>query len=548
MGADMLKGLICFIVMGIIFNVYAVDEQIIWKKSAATLPQYFGIRASQSLPHILHPLSKPSYSFKKISNPTAYQKRYQQMYKKIPIWGHELTIQERGHGLVTGQVVAGVEQDLNSITPQIPMTQVEGNLKDQIEGLIKLTQKEKIIFISEEHKALIAYHFSFFVNTPDHQFKNPNFIVDANSNHILQHWDNAHSESLGQGMGGNAIPLPYRAGRFQYGDFYPELPSLGKFEVTRIGNQCFVENKNFRIISLKNLNLDYDVFPISRAQEKANNLTAYSYPCDESTHFLNLTDGIYEPVNYSYSPINDTMYFAEKTLEMYQRLYKVKEPVGDDLPLHAFTHVGGIESAFAIPTIRINGEIYSHQQIILGNGDDTLTAPTQSVIAHELSHNFTELNSGLIYEGQSGGINEAFSDMASIALKDYLREEFSWYWDGVDWSIGREALMSGLPIRYMDEPSKDGASISNAQNYHRLLNVHHSSGVFNKAFYLLAHKPQWSIRKAFQVMVDANQKYWSPIAHFDFAACGVIQATIDRGWNPAAVIESFAEVGVRCPV
>lgn len=35
------------------------------------------------------------------------------------------------------------------------------------------------------------------------------------------------------------------------------------------------------------------------------------------------------------------------------------------------------------------------------------------VSAHEVSHGFTELNSGLVYE--SGGINEAFSDMAGRA-------------------------------------------------------------------------------------------------------------------------------------
>ncbi|MCV5736521.1 M4 family metallopeptidase, partial [Escherichia coli] len=34
------------------------------------------------------------------------------------------------------------------------------------------------------------------------------------------------------------------------------------------------------------------------------------------------------------------------------------------------------------------------------------------VSAHEVSHGFTEQNSNLIYSGQSGGINEAFSDMA----------------------------------------------------------------------------------------------------------------------------------------
>ncbi|HHV7595798.1 TPA: peptidase M4 family protein, partial [Legionella pneumophila] len=151
-------------------------------------------------------------------------------------------------------------------------------------------------------------------------------------------------------------------------------------------------------------------------------------------------------------------------------------------------------------------------------------------------------------EGQSGGINESFSDMAAIALLDYLSKDYPWYWDGEDWTIGREAVKSGQPIRYLDDPAKDGMSIGHASEYTDALDVHITSGVFNKAFYLLAHKPGWSIQKAFQVMVDANMNYWSPIAYYDFAACGVIQATIDKHWDKTPVIEAFAEVGVVCPM
>jgi len=34
------------------------------------------------------------------------------------------------------------------------------------------------------------------------------------------------------------------------------------------------------------------------------------------------------------------------------------------------------------------------------------------VVAHEIAHGFTQFNSELIYSGQSGALNEAFSDMA----------------------------------------------------------------------------------------------------------------------------------------
>jgi len=138
--------------------------------------------------------------------------------------------------------------------------------------------------------------------------------------------------------------------------------------------------------------------------------------------------------------------------------------------------------------------------------------------------------------------------MASIAMQDYLRNFYPWYWDGQDWSIGREATLGAAPIRYMDDPEKDGRSIGHADKYLSGMEVHETSGVFNKAFYLLANKPDWSIRQAFQVMIDANKKYWTSGTHYNAAACGVIQAAIDRNYGKQGAIDAFAEVGVVCPI
>lgn len=97
-------------------------------------------------------------------------------------------------------------------------------------------------------------------------------------------------------------------------------------------------------------------------------------------------------------------------------------------------------------------------------------------------------------------------------------------------------------------PTKDGHSIEHFDDYHDDLDVHLTSGIFNRAFYLLAHQPHWTVRKAFQVMVDANIKYWTSGTSFEAASCGVIQAAIDRQYNKQDVINAFKEVGVICPV
>ena len=136
--------------------------------------------------------------------------------------------------------------------------------------------------------------------------------------------------------------------------------------------------------------------------------------------------------------------------------------------------------------------------------------------------------------------------MAAIALMDRIQKKHPFYWDGLDWSIGREATKNGKPLRSLEHPSSDGRSIEHAQYYTKNLDVHYSSGVFNRAFYLLAHQPGWSVQQAFQVMVDANKHYWESGTTFNQAACGVMQAAQDRGLSFKAVSDAFDEVGVSC--
>ena len=48
----------------------------------------------------------------------------------------------------------------------------------------------------------------------------------------------------------------------------------------------------------------------------------------------------------------------------------------------------------------------------------------RDIIGHEAAHGFTEQNSGLIYQYQSGGMNEAYSDMAgedNSSITDVLK-------------------------------------------------------------------------------------------------------------------------------
>lgn len=534
-------------------SIHAATPNMVWGDPGKSLPQFeqeSHVNQQGSIKAVIGQQNDYKLQLQTDSKGKPNHARYQLTYKGVPVWGYQVIFHSsKGRkSTVTGMNVTGIEKDITSIHGKFSAEEIEQIILGAAPEPVKFKHTEKVIYIDADNKAHLAYHLSYYSNSESNHIKAPNYLVDASSAKVLKQWDDVRHERIGQGLGGNAFALPYRGGMFQHGNALPGLPSLGKFDVTVQDGSCRVENESIKVMNLENHDLGYDIFPITTLVESMLKIPAFSYPCDETNLYLNYADGSTGPVNYAFSPVNDTMYFAQQTLDMYKKIYGVEQPIGDDLPLRAYTHLGDMDNAFAIPTITIDGLIVAHQQIVIGNGDAYLTAPAQAVLGHELSHNFTAINAGLLYEGQSGGINESFSDMAAIALLDYLRRDYPWYWDGEDWTIGREAVKSGQPLRYMDDPTKDGMSIGNAADYTDKLDVHLTSGVFNKAFYLLAHKPDWSIQKAFQVMVDANMNYWSPIAYYDFAACGVIQAALDRKLDKTPVIAAFAEVGVICPM
>src|SRR3546814_13743207 len=76
------------------------------------------------------------------------------------------------------------------------------------------------------------------------------------------------------------------------------------------------------------------------------------------------------------------------------------------------------------------------------------------------------------------------------------------------------------------------------------MDVHCSSGVYNKAFYLLANKSGWNTETAFQAFARANRDYWTASTDFDPGACGVEQAATDLGCSEADVASALASVGV----
>jgi vibriolysin len=128
-------------------------------------------------------------------------------------------------------------------------------------------------------------------------------------------------------------------------------------------------------------------------------------------------------------------------------------------------------------------------QMVYGDGSGTDCKPlarSVDVTAHEMTHAVTENESGLVYSGEPGGMNEALSDIFGAFVEAWVDGGKS----GTNLSISNDTFLVGediLPpyLRSMCDPAADGASKDIWTSSVGNVDVHYSSGVPNLMFCLL---------------------------------------------------------------
>ena len=121
------------------------------------------------------------------------------------------------------------------------------------------------------------------------------------------------------------------------------------------------------------------------------------------------------------------------------------------------------------------------------NPSGFLTMTALDVTGHELSHGVMSQTAGLIYAGESGGLNEANSDIFGTMTEFWVRggRKNRIGEKGGNFYIG-EDLNPYFALRYMFKPSLDGASADAWYPGIENVDVHYSSGPMNRAFYFLS--------------------------------------------------------------
>lgn len=498
-----------------------------------------------------------SVQFKEINRISDFKNtlhiRMQQTYQGYDVFGADFIIhiphgdvnQKSFINMVTpdtsmsGVIYQGIVNDLpkkvtNDAKQKVVALEHAISLYQKKFGVVSQFERKQVhllVYVDKDNKAHWAYLISFYV--PPYSGRKPlvpTYILDANHFTIYEAWNDLKTAEEYQNVAAGGFGGNDKIGKLVYDGLKNKLNILDMQRDAK--NICYMQNDYVELHNYMRSG-DIETFKCDKTDAQHNNL---------------YWDGARDEINGAYSQSHDALFGAKVINHLYHDWFNAPvwvdeagKPAKMAFSIHVFTNEGSFWD---------NGRVY-----LCDNMYEPAFYPFSSlgVVAHEIHHGVTAQHSKLNYRSQSGCINEAFSDMSSQAAEYYANGSNSWLFGYGD------IRAPGMPLRYLDQPSKDCAgggmpmyscSVDSAKDYIEYDDdfsgklVHFGSGVFNRAFYLLATSANWDVKKAFTVMYDANVNYWTSNTTFAQAACGVLNAAKDRQYDLNGVKQAFNGVGV----
>ncbi len=207
-----------------------------------------------------------------------------------------------------------------------------------------------------------------------------------------------------------------------------------------------------------------------------------------------------------------------------------------------------------------NGSVTSY-----GNGNCNRYGPltTIDVVAHEFTHGHIDFGSDLVYQDESGALNESIADIFGKAVeKDYDPGNFTW-------EVGKRFLLDQTEpgIRSMSDPGlKNDPRFYHGENWEFGSSdrggVHTNSGVFNHWFYLLVEGvsgtnevgyeydvPSIGWDKAIDIVYEVQRGFLTMSSNYSVALSSTVEYVKEvYGENSEeylAVIEAWKAVGLE---
>jgi Zn-dependent metalloprotease len=205
-----------------------------------------------------------------------------------------------------------------------------------------------------------------------------------------------------------------------------------------------------------------------------------------------VTQARYEGQSETHEPAVDEAYDGlGATYDFYQEMLHRNSIDDQGMALNGYVHFGE----------RYPNAFWDGQEMVFGDGDGVRTnrfTISIDIMGHELTHGVTENTANLLYQNQSGALNESISDVFGSLVKQYANGKEDA--EAADWLIGEGIFteqfsqrIHGVALRSMKDPghAHDGdPQPANMRDYVHTIQdnggVHTNSGIPNKAFHLAA--------------------------------------------------------------
>ncbi|MFF2142716.1 M4 family metallopeptidase [Kitasatospora sp. NPDC058190] len=377
--------------------------------------------------------------------------RYERTFAGLPVLGGDLVVHQKADGSTTAvDKAVGAQLALPSLTPQIPADKAAAQATGAVQSTVGITVDEDESPLTEVHQAgkaelvvwatdgnpRLAYRTTVEGLRADGTPSSQLLVTDAATGQVLSTHEQVQTASgTGKGVFVGSVPLTTT----QSGTSY-QLK-----DATRGGQSTF---------TLKNKTSGSGTLVANSTDSFGNGL-----------------------VSNPESAAVDAQYGAAATWDFYKNTFGRNGIKNDGVGATSRVHYGSnYVNAF-----------WSDSCFCMTYGDgasNTHPLTALDVAGHEMTHGVTSATAGLNYSGESGGLNEGTSDIFGTMVEWYANLAA----DKPDYLIGEQININGdgKPLRYMDQPSKDGKSADYWSSSVGSLDVHYSSGVANHFFYLLA--------------------------------------------------------------
>ena len=253
--------------------------------------------------------------------------------------------------------------------------------------------------------------------------------------------------------------------------------------------------------------------------------------------------------------VNEAYDHSGATYDFFAKIFGRNSLDGEGMKLVSSVHVGDEEGE------PLTNAFWNGTQMAYGDGDGRIFrrfTRSLAVVGHELTHGVESFTSNLVYQGQSGALNEHFADVFGVLVRQWKRGEPALE---TSWVVGEDILVPAPTRRGIRDMEKPGTAFVNdpylgtdpqpahVKDYYTGKldkgGVHLNSGIPNRAFALAAKAiggRAWEI--AGRIWYDALLQL-SPVASFlDCARVTLSLARLHGDVVQKAVRQSWAMVGL----